>query len=156
MDITYSARFDATPDRVVAMMSDPKWWEDVYRRAGATTSNPSVNDGVVGLDAAMPAPSQVRKFVGTSLRMHQAMTWGAASSDGSREGELTIVPEGMPARAEGHAHVRPDGSGTKVDYDGSFTVSIPLVGRKLEQTATPYVTRAFTLQQEAGDEWLAR
>ncbi|MDO4412084.1 DUF2505 domain-containing protein [Cutibacterium sp.] len=154
MDINSRAHFDATPDQVVAMMSDPAWWQDVYRRTRATTSNPVVTDDALILDVAMPAPSQVAKFVGPTLTAKQTLTWQPAHSDGSREGTLQIVPQGMPAKADGRACVRPDGTGTEVVYTGTFTVSVPLVGKKLEKAAGPHITQAFTMQQQAGDDWL--
>ncbi|WP_130865620.1 DUF2505 domain-containing protein [Acidipropionibacterium timonense] len=154
MDINSSAQFAATPDRVAQMMSDPAWWQDVYRRIGATTSNPTTRDGVLSLDADLPAPAQVTKFVGNTLRARQELRWGPAAEDGSRDGTLTITPAGMPAKAVGKAHLAPGGSGTSVTYTGSFTVSIPLVGKKLEAAAGPHITRAFDVQQEAGDAWL--
>lgn len=155
MEINSTATFHADPDRVAAMMSDPAWWQDVYRRVGATTSNESRHGEGVSLDMALPAPSQVRRFVGETLAAHQETAWGAPDTDGSRQGTLTIVPKGMPARAEGIAVLRPVGEGTEVTYRGTFTVSIPLVGGKIEKAAGPHITRAFDVQQEAGNEWLA-
>ena len=40
-------------------------------------------------------------------------------------------------------------------YTGTFTVSVPLVGKKLEKAAAPHITQAFDMQQRAGDDWLA-
>jgi len=74
---------------------------------------------------------------------------------GSREGTLQIVPQGMPAKADGHASVRPDATGTEVIYTGTFTVSVTLVGKKLEKAAAPRITQAFNVQQDAGNDWLA-
>jgi len=155
MNINSRAHFEATPAQVVAMMTDPAWWQDVHRRAGATTSNAVVNGDSLSLDVAMPAPSQVAKFVGSTLTAKQTLTWQPADPDGSREGTLQIVPQGMPAKAEGHASVRPDATGTEVIYTGTFTVSVPLVGKKLEKAAASRITDAFDMQQNAGNDWLA-
>ncbi|MSS45364.1 DUF2505 domain-containing protein [Cutibacterium sp. WCA-380-WT-3A] len=155
MDINYRAHFDATPDQVVAMMTDPAWWQDVHRRGGGTTSNAVVTDDSLSLDVAMPAPSQVAKFVGPTLTAKQTLSWQPAGPDNSREGVLQIVPHGMPAQADGHARVRADATGTEVVYTGTFTVSVPLVGKKLEKTAGPHIIQAFEMQQDAGNDWLA-
>lgn len=155
MDINSRAHFDATPDQVVAMMTDPAWWQDVHRRAGGTTSNAVVTGDSLSLDVAMPAPSQITTFVGSTLTAKQTLSWQPAGPNGSREGTLQIVPQGMPAKADGHASVRPDATGTEVIYTGTFTVSVPLVGKKLEKTAAPHITQAFNMQQDAGNDWLA-
>ena len=155
MDINSRAHFDATPDQVVAMMTDPAWWQDVHRRAGATTSNAVITGDSLSLDVAVPAPSQVTKFIGSTLTVKQTLWWQPANPDGSREGSLQIVPQGMRAKADGHVSVRPDVTGTEVMYTGTFTVSVPLVGKKLEKAAAPHITQAFDMQQRAGDDWLA-
>ncbi|GAE79922.1 hypothetical protein JCM18920_1543 [Cutibacterium acnes JCM 18920] len=144
MDINSRAHFDATPDQVVAMMTDPAWWQDVHRRAGGTTSNAVVTGDSLSLDVAMPAPSQITKFVGSTLTAKQTLSWQPAGPNGSREGSLQIVPQGMPAKADGHASVRPDATGTEVIYTGKFTVSVPLVGKKLEKAAAPHITQPLT------------
>ncbi|MDN6591293.1 DUF2505 domain-containing protein [Acidipropionibacterium jensenii] len=155
MDINTSAQFAADPNTVCAMMTDPSWWQDVYRRIGATTSDVTVTDTGLSLDLALPAPSQVKKFVGETMAAHQDLSWGPAADDGSRKGTLTITPKGLPAKAVGHADLAGGGPGSVITYTGEFTVSIPLVGRKLESTAGPYITRAFDVQQEAGNDYLS-
>ncbi|WP_114044608.1 DUF2505 domain-containing protein [Acidipropionibacterium virtanenii] len=156
MDINTTAQFAATPDKVTAMMTDPEWWVDVYRRIGATTSNITPTENGISLDLALPAPHQVQKIVGETLSAHQDLTWQAPAEDGSRQGELVINPKGMPAKAVGHASLAAGGPGSVVTYTGEFTISLPVVGKKLEKVAGPYLTRAFDVQQEAGDDYLSR
>ena len=116
MDINSRAHFDATTDQVVTMMTDPAWWQDVHRRAGATTSNAVITGDSLSLDVAVPAPSQVTKFIGSTLTAKQTLWWQPANPDGSREGSLQIVPQGMRAKADGHVSVRPDVTGTCLLY----------------------------------------
>jgi hypothetical protein len=42
-----------------------------------------------------------------------------------------------------------------VDITGELKVAIPLLGRKLEESAAPAVTDGYKTQQEVGDRWLA-
>jgi hypothetical protein len=155
MDINASAQFAADPFAVAEMMNDPKWWEDVYRRIGATTSNVTSTDGGIAMDLALAAPSQVKKFVGETMAAHHILEWEPAGADGSRTGTLTISPKGLPAKAVGHADLAAGGPGSIITYTGEFTVSLPFVGHKLESAAGPHITQAFQVQQEAGDEYLA-
>lgn len=155
MDINASAQFAADPFAVAEMMNDPKWWEDVYRRIGATISNITSTGRGITMDLALEAPAEVKKFVGETMAAHHSLEWEPAETDGSRIGTLTINPKGMPAKAVGHAELAAGGPGSIITYTGEFTVSLPFVGRKLEAAAGPHITRAFKVQQEAGDEYLA-
>lgn len=155
MDINMTAEYSATPDRVIEMMSDPDWWTDVYHRNNATVSNAQRTGDDVSLDVATPTPSQAQKFIGETLQMHHDLVWDAPASDGSRTATMTMKRAGVPAKAEGRMHVAAGGPGTIVTCNGSFSISIPLAGKKLEKKAAPYATAAFRTQQEAGDAWLA-
>ena len=55
----------------------------------------------------------------------------------------------------GTAILRPGGKGTTVVYEADLSVSIPFVGKKLEQSAAPSVMDGIGLQQRVGDQWLA-
>ncbi len=48
----------------------------------------------------------------------------------------------------------PGGRGTTVRLTGELKVNVPLLGRKLEQSAAPAVLAGFRTQQRAGDRWL--
>lgn len=125
----------------------PSWrWHDQQRRRYR---------GFTEFGRSYASPSQITTFVGSTLTAKQTLSWQPAGPNGSREGTLQIVPQGMPAKADGHASVRPDATGTEVIYTGTFTVSVPLVGKKLEKAAAPHITQAFNMQQDAGNDWLA-
>ena len=42
-----------------------------------------------------------------------------------------------------------------MDVSGELKVAIPLLGRKLEESAAPAVMAGYRTQQEVGDRWLA-
>ena len=42
-----------------------------------------------------------------------------------------------------------------MNLSGELKVNVPLLGRKLEQSAAPAVLAGFRTQQVAGDRWLA-
>ncbi|WP_027587076.1 DUF2505 domain-containing protein [Acidipropionibacterium thoenii] len=155
MEINSTAQFAADPQTVAAMMLDPQWWQDVYRRIGATASNITTEPDGISMDLALPAPDQVKKLVGETMAARQSLRWEPAAADGSRKGTLTITPNGMPAKAIGHADLAVGGPGSIVTYIGEFTMSIPIIGRKLEKAAGPHITQALEVQQAAGNDYLA-
>lgn len=159
MKITTRHVYSATPDRVIAMMADESWLSEVARRARAERWEVSVSDGTSHVVAEMAAPDQVRRFVGRTLRIELGITWGALGADGSSDGDIRVTVVGMPAKMAGRGRMTPltvDGQpGTAVDYTAEFTITVPLVGKSLEQAAAPYVQRVIDLQQRAGNDYLA-
>ena len=66
---------------------------------------------------------------------------------------MTVL--GQPVTFRGKAQLSAGGRGSVVDITGELKVAIPLLGRKLEESAAPAVTDGYKKQQEVGDRWLA-
>ena len=66
-----------------------------------------------------------------------------------------LTVERQPVSLRGTLHLAPGGRGTTVRLVGELKVNVPLLGRKLEQSAAPAVLAGFRTQQSAGDRWLA-
>ncbi len=156
MDINSTHVYNAGPQTVAAMMMDPAWLEEVARRSGATAYSASVDGTVTTMNLELPAPSLAQKFVGSSLSITQVISWSDAAEDGSRSGTLSVDVHGLPADINGTATRAGAGDGTTtVSYRGTLKVKIPLVGGKLEQMASPFITDAIDEQQIVGNEYLA-
>jgi hypothetical protein len=48
------------------------------------------------------------------------------------------------------------GPGTVAELTGDLKVAIPILGKKLEQSAAPAILAGFRTQQKVGDSWLAK
>lgn len=155
MRITAHHVYDADPATVYAMLTDAEWLAQVAKRAGAVRHEAEVDGDQTRLTVALAAPSQAQRFTGPELVVHVDQDWGRAATDGSREGELKISVEKMPASMAGTAKLKPAGDGTTIDYDGDLEVRIPIIGRKFETAAAPYLQRVLDVQQQVGNEWLA-
>ena len=59
---------------------------------------------------------------------------------------------GPPDRAAANRARRP--RAPSPDLTGELKVSIPLLGRKLEESSAPAVLAGFRTQQQVGDRWL--
>ncbi|HEX6758435.1 MAG TPA: DUF2505 domain-containing protein, partial [Propionibacteriaceae bacterium] len=66
---------------------------------------------------------------------------------------MTVL--GQPVNFRGKLEISPGGRGSVVDISGELKVAIPLLGRKLEESAAPAVMAGYKTQQEVGDRWLA-
>ena len=147
--------YDASPDRVFAMLTDADF-------LGSMMTSPSIKSHQVSVDgthtviaADAPAPSQIKRFTGDTLTITLDIDWCTVTPEGGRTGPITVVVAKLPAKLSGTATVAPQGSGTTVTYEGEFSIRIPLVGGKLEGMAAPYITKVFDAQHLAGQDWLA-
>ncbi len=155
MDFSSHQQYPADPATVYHMLTNEQWLGQVAEASGATSHQAHSQDGKVLVTASLPAPDKVRKFTGTQFTVHQDIRWADPSPDGSRTGTLEVTVEGMPAVLSARADLRPGGPGTLVDFVGDFKVNIPIFGKKLEESALPYVQQVLDRQQQVGQEWLA-
>lgn len=155
MEIKSHQTYNASPDQVFAMMTDEAYLTAVCDRFGATEKTITVEGNKTTVTMGVPAPAQVQKFVSGTMKLRQVVTWGEPQPDGTRQGTLQMSVEKMPVDVAGTAVLHPAGSATQVDYDADMNVKIPLVGKKLEKEAAPYVQKALDAQQQVGEKYLS-
>ena len=156
MDIWTSLDFAADPAAVFTMLTDQKYLEEVCVESEAISYAVSVSGSSTHTSRTLRAPESVARFTGNQLTVIEDVTWGDASGDGSRTGDLTMTILGQPVKLNGTLQLAPGGRGSAVVLKGELKVAIPLLGRKLEQSAAPAVLAGFETQQKVGDAWLAR
>jgi Protein of unknown function (DUF2505) len=156
MDITARLDFAADPGRVYAMMTDQKYLEEVCVASDSLSYAATVADSSTRTSRTLPAPDSAARFTGPELTVTEEVSWGAAGSDGSRTAEMRMTVLGQPVNLKGTLKLAPGGRGTVVALAGELKVAIPLLGRKLEESAAPAVLAGFRKQQQVGDDWLAR
>ncbi|GAA4357820.1 DUF2505 domain-containing protein [Angustibacter luteus] len=155
-------RYDAAPDDVFAMLTDPDFQRQVCEATGAIDHSVDVEQAgggaTITTTRTLPAddlPDFVRKFVGSTLKVMRVDHWGAAGADGAREGTVVVEIQGAPVRLSGTIALAPDGAGTAERVDGDLKASVPLVGGKIEKAAEPAIRAAIAKEQELGTGWLA-
>lgn len=156
MDISARLDFAASPDRVYAMMTDQAYLDEVCVASESISYDTSVSGSATHSSRTLPAPQSAARFTGSQLTVIEDVTWGGPSSDGSRIGDITMTVLGQPVTLRGQLHSSPGGRGTIVALDGELKVAIPLLGRKMEESAAPAVLAGFRTQQRVGDQWLSR
>ena len=154
MQISARHNYAATPDQILQMMADQIWLTEVARRAGAQEWATSVDEAGSHVLAALPAPSRAQPFTGPMMKIDLTIRWNPVTA-GTSDGRITVVKPGMPAAMSGTAHLTTDGTLSVVDYLAEFTITIPLLGKTLEQAAAPYVRRVVDIQQSVGNDYFA-
>ena len=155
MDISSHLDFAAQPTDVYAMMTDQKYLEEVCVASGSLSYHASVDGPTTKTSRTLPAPDSAARITGPKLPVNEEVVWGDQSSDGSRSGAVTMTVLGQPVMFRGKVQLSAGGRGSLVDITGELKVAIPLLGRKLEESAAPAVTDGYKTQQEVGDRWLA-
>lgn len=161
MQISQSFEYPASLERIVAMYSDPEYTK-------ARLAQPGVLDPVVEITESQGTttitakaridvttlPSAAQRFVKSGLSVRLTETWGPVKA-GVRTGTTDIHVEGAPVKAHATSTLRDRGSATTRQVEGEFSVSIPLVGRTVEQKAAGRVGMLFDAEVNAAKEWLA-
>ena len=155
MDISTDLDFAAGPADVHAMMLDRGYQEQVCVASEANPWKVEITPPRTWTSRTLDAPESAARFTGPKLVILEETTWGEAAADGSRVGQLVLTVDHQPVSLRGTLHLAPGGRGTTVRLTGDLKVNVPLLGRKLEQSAAPAVLAGFRTQQSAGDRWLA-
>jgi hypothetical protein len=156
VDISSSAEFAAEPERVYAMMIDRDYLEQVCVASHASAYDVSVTGAKTTTSRTLESPASAAKFTGPHLTVIEEVTWGPAAADGSRVGDMRLTVAGQPVALNGTMTISPGGLGSVLELTGQLKVSIPLLGRKLEESAAPAVLAGFKTHRKVGADWLAR
>jgi hypothetical protein len=160
MDLKLSTRYDAGPDDVFAIITDPSFREAACKATHAVSYDVSVTesgqDVVVRVERELPTdriPDFARKFVGATLTVVQTESWHAAGADGARSADVRGEIKGTPATFTGTAALTPDGNGTVQSADLDVKVAVPLIGKKMEPYIAEAIEASMTKEQELGQTW---
>jgi hypothetical protein len=155
MRLRHELAYDAPPTDVLAMLSDPLFWDKVAAATGALSSRATVDtEGpattiVVDQEQAVAGvPSFAKKFVGESTRAITTQVWRG------HDATVEVDTPGKPTRIAGTATVAENGTGSTLTYDLDVKASVPLVGGKLEKLVVELTTEGFDKEQAVGAAWL--
>jgi Protein of unknown function (DUF2505) len=155
MDLSSHLDFAAEPASVYAMMTNQKYLDEVCVASGSLSYHVLVDGSTTRTSRTLPAPDTAIRFTGRQLTVNEEVLWGDPAPNGSRTGTVTMTVLGQPVTFRGKLELSAGGRGSVVDITGELKVAIPLLGRKLEESAAPAVTEGYRTQQEVGDRWLA-
>ena len=156
MRLNHVLAYDAPPIEVLAMLTDPLFWDKVGDATGALSSTATIGtEGEttrVVIDQeqeVVGVPSFAKKFVGDSTRAITTQVWRGT------EASFEVETPGKPTSISGTATVAENGAGSTLTYDLEVKASVPLVGGKLEKLVVDLTTEGFDKEQAVGAAWLA-
>lgn len=154
--------YDASPDEVFEMLSEPGYIEAKCLASGSTEASAQVIEdpgGKISIIArrVLPAklPAFAKKFVGETIVLTETQNWRPAAADGSRAAGFVVDFDNNPISFNGAVELKPSGDGTTVETKGAIKCSVPFFGRKIEKVAQSWIERYLTKEQKVGNEWLA-
>jgi len=152
MKLRHELTYDAAPEAVHAMLTDPGFWDKVAEATGALSSTATVSGNRVVVDqeqAVQGVPSFAKKFVGESTRAINTFVWDGLTA------AYDVQTPGKPTSMSGTATVAAKGAGSTLTYDLDVKASVPLIGGKLEKLVVELTTDGFVKEQAVGAAWLA-
>ncbi|MCX6396194.1 MAG: DUF2505 domain-containing protein [Propionibacteriales bacterium] len=156
MKLRHELSYDADPTAVLAMVTDPAFWDKVAVATEAISSLATVEaDGGatrVVVDTEQPVvgvPSFAKKFAGDSTRAITTQVWSGSTA------AYTVDTPGKPTSINGTASITAQGTGCVLTYDLDVKASVPLIGGKLEKLVGQLTTEGFDKERAVGAAWLA-
>jgi hypothetical protein len=156
MRLRHELAYDAPPDEVRAMVTDPLFWDKVAEATGALSSSARVQtesgSARVVVDQeqrVVGVPSFAKKLVGDSTRAITTQVWTGDTAS------YVVETPGKPTSMSGTATIAENGTGSTLTYDLEVTASVPLIGGKLEKLVVELTTAGFEKEQTVGAAWLA-
>ncbi len=149
---------------VARMYADPAYAQVRARvlhahEATATVQGNPADAFTVTTAIQMPTdriPDLLRRFVGATVTIRETQTWQAPAADGSRHGSIAFEVAGAPARMTGDVALTAEGeTGSRMSIDGELVAKVPLLGRKIEQAALPYVSQVLALEERSAADYAA-
>lgn len=149
--------YDAAPDAVLAMLSDPAFREKVCEAQHVASCEVKIEMTGAGFTSVVTTeqntaglPSIAKKFVGETTTAIITETW----KDGSG-GTVDIKAPGKPTDVSGTVRLVEAGAGTTEVVELDIKVKVPLIGGKLEQLLVDSIQSGYDVEQRVGAAWLA-
>lgn len=154
MEINTRLVFPADPQTVFDLMTNKEFLTEVAQEAGASDLSVRVDGLSTSSERTLPAPEATQKITGPTIRIVEERVWSAARPDGSRTATLNLTVPGQPMTMPGTVTISKQGDGTRIDVQGTLTVNIPLVGKKLEKLSAPAIEDGIRAEERVALRWL--
>jgi len=158
MKLRATNRYDASVDRVFALLTDPDQLAAMNAAVGASDCQLVSQDDrggapwlVTSRKVTVDLPGFARKVMQPTNTVVQTDDWAAPEADGSRTCRYQVEVKGVPSRIDGTMTLRAGGDGCRQDIDAEVKVSIPLLGGRLEKFAVESGEKEIAAQAQ----WIA-
>ena len=159
---TITITYPASPVRTAQMLADPAYQEERVGRAGLNDASVDVaqrGQGFVSTISGTIQPSQLpsvaSRLVRSAVSFTVAESWGEPKDDGSRSGGYDVTIKNAPVKVSATSTMSPAGEATTVTVDVDLKVTVPLVGKTIEEKAMSMVGRVVADEERRATAWLS-
>ncbi len=161
LDLTVES--PASVEQVLAAFGSQAYWNARLAEFGggtATLDDLSVDDsGAVAVALRLGLvrdrlPKIVTQLHNGDLEMLRNETWRWVDG-GHVRGDIGVTVSGAPVSAIGQALLSPAGAGSRLSYNATIKVKIPLVGGKIESFMCGQTVDEITKLQDFTNGWVA-
>ena len=153
-------RFDCAPQKLYDLLSDNNFDDSQMKALNMgkqQLSDSKKGDGPefkIRLTNAEEIPAIAKKFTGDHLSYVETRTW----SQKKLANTWVIAPEvkGASVEAKGVTEFVADGNGCVRRTKGSITVSLPLIGKKIEEMVLQSITDTFKKNADYCRDYLSK
>jgi uncharacterized protein YndB with AHSA1/START domain len=157
MEFRTELSYDASPDEVYAMLSDPAFREQVAQAQEVVSVDVRLTPSDEGfslvndqMQNTKDLPAIAKKIAGDTTQAVITEEWSSTSG-----GSISITAPGKPTKAEGTITLKAAGTGTTELVELDVKVKVPLIGGKLEQLMADNIDSGFDVEHQVGQAWLA-
>lgn len=160
VQITDSYTYPASLERIGQMFADPQYTRSRLDVPGVIDPQVDVVEEQGTLTLRVKAsvdtsllPSAAQRFVRSGLSLTITETWAPAQGN-TRRGTTEVQVHGAPVSLRAVSVLTGSTESTTRAVNADLSVSIPLVGRRVEQQAAGKVRSLFARELEAARSWL--
>lgn len=157
MDLKTEYEFDADPDAVYAMLTDPEFVRRKSEDAGHTEISVDIDGGriVCRRNVAVDVPGALKRLLSPTNTVTQTDEWDEPV-DGVRHGTWKVEIKGVPISMSGAMELAAADNGGSVEViTGRIKASVPLLGGKLEKLAYSNFVEQTAQEQDFSNRWIA-
>jgi hypothetical protein len=157
MEFRHEMVYDAALSDVSDMLDDPAYRAEVIAAQGGVGTFQIETAGDVTtavVDQVQPAaglPSFATRLVGSEINIVQREEWSSAEY-----ADLHLTIPGKPGRLVGSISLVEAGGTTTETLDAEITVTIPLIGGKLEKLIADMLRKALREEERVARDYLSR
>jgi hypothetical protein len=150
--IDSSSTYAATPDAVLALLTDEAFLRDRAGALGAQVQEVTVAGTTTTVRYTAPTagiPPMFARFVGSSVSVEERTSWTPNGDGGSRAAlDVQTTIFGRTVRVSGERRLIPTADGTRSTVTGDAKVNAPLIGRQAEGAVRELVTVVLRREDE--------
>ncbi|MFQ1000862.1 DUF2505 domain-containing protein [Modestobacter sp. SSW1-42] len=144
MPIDSTVSYPASPDAVVAVLTDEQFLRDRAAALNAQVQEVTVTGQASTVRLSAPTagiPPVFARFVGSSVTVVERSAW-VPDGEGGHRSALDVQSEvfGREVRVTGERRLRPEAGGTQATVTGDVRVDAPIVGKQAENAVRELMT----------------